>query len=184
MVNNQQLVDRLYGDYRQNHEFLMQNQQISFANDYKSQFSKVILLSSASFFEVEILETIKKQLNPGLCELTYEFIKNKALARQYHTLFDWDKRNANKFFSLFGDNFKQFMSNKVSLEEGLASAISDFITIGSLRNQLAHQNYAAFVLNLTAEEIFEKHSNAYNNFILKIPGYMNEFKEMSQDVTV
>lgn len=176
MDENDQVVNRLYTDYQHNCEYLLRNQQISFVSDYKSQFSKVILLSSASFFEVEILETIKKQLNPSYCELTAEFIYNKALVRQYHTLFDWNKRNANKFFSLFGDNFKRFMTNKVSSDDVLSSAISDFIIIGELRNQLAHQNYAAFVLNMTADEIFEKYLNAYKNFILKIPNYMLEFR--------
>lgn len=177
METNTNIVSRLYLDYTQNCEYLLQNQQISFANDYKYQFSKVILLSSASFFEVEVLETIKKELNPSNCELTNEFIQNKALVRQYHTLFDWNKRNANKFFSLFGDKFKSFMTNKVSSDDLLASAISDFIILGDLRNQLAHQNYAVFVLQMTAEEIYQKYLNAYKNFIQKLPAFILEFRE-------
>lgn len=170
------LITNQYNDFCGNYSFLLKNTQISFANEYKSQFSKVMLLSVASYFESAIIKTIKEALNPSDCTLTDEFISKKALARQYHTLFDWDKRNANKFFAFFGDDFKQFMINKINQDRELESAISSFITIGSLRNQLAHQNYASFNLQLTAEEIHNKFQEANNFFVSRIKDFIVEFR--------
>ncbi|MGR5080883.1 HEPN domain-containing protein [Photobacterium swingsii] len=169
-------VERLYSDYTNYHSYLMNNAQVSFASEYKSQFSKVILLSSASYFENKVIKTILAFLNPNDCVLTNSFIENKALTRQYHTLFDWNKKNANKFFSYFGNDFKSFMENKVSNDATLKTSISNFMELGDLRNQLAHNDYAMFHLQLTPEEIFDKFQSA-QIFINSINSFASEFTE-------
>lgn len=169
-------IESMYSEYIDNYTFLIEQGMVSFATEYKSQFSKVMVLSAASFFESRVVEEVKINLNPSDCELTNEFISRKALTRQYHTLFNWDSNNANQFFSLMGDGFKSYMATKVRESGDLSSAISDFISIGRLRNRLAHENYALFQVNDTAEEIYNKFINANNNFINRLPTLFGEYR--------
>ncbi|WP_421258791.1 HEPN domain-containing protein [Aeromonas sp. 600886] len=176
-------IESMYEDYIDNYNFLLGQGMISFATEYKSQFSKIMVLSAASFFEARVVEEIKTNLNPSNCELTKEFISRKALTRQYHTLFNWDSSNANQFFSLMGDGFKSYMATKVRESDELSLAISDFISIGRLRNKLAHENYALFQVSDTAEEIYNKFINANNNFINRLPALIVEYREGQQTIT-
>jgi hypothetical protein len=86
-------------------------------------------------------------------------IKVKAIARQYHSWFDWDKNNINKFVSLFGDDFRAFMANRIKAQE-LEKAVTDFMTIGRDRNRLVHENFAAGYLEATTEEIYSTYQSA------------------------
>lgn len=56
---------------------------------------------------IAIYETSKKT-----CPLPIaEFIRNKAIERQYHTYFNWKENKAtsiNGFWGLWGDEFKNF----------------------------------------------------------------------------
>lgn len=168
-------IESMFQNYNSYYQFLMEHNEISFANDYKSQFSKVMLLACASYFESQVVMKIHCMLNPSQCGLTHDFIDNKALVRQYHTLFDWKKRNANQFFSFFGVQFKDFMVSKVNSNSELSRSISDFMEIGELRNKLAHNNYATFVLESTAEEIYQKFLNAHN-FVSSLDTFSGEFR--------
>ena len=80
--------------------------------------------------------------------------------RQYHTYFDWDEKNANKFFSLFGSDFKDKISKKVEADEELTNSIIAFLELGSIRNKLAHLNFANYPLDKTADEIYNLYKNA------------------------
>lgn len=122
-----------------------------------------MLLSAASFFEKEISDTLVKfaSSHTGDNELIISIIKQKAISRQYHTYFDWDSgKNANKFFSLFGNRFKESMVDKVRADERLDSAIKSFLEIGQERNKMVHQNFAEVVIDKTAEEIFKLYESS------------------------
>ncbi|MCD9545021.1 hypothetical protein GLP24_09190 [Photobacterium carnosum] len=162
-------IAALFNDYSDNYAFLMNNNQVSIANDYKAQYSKVMLLSTASYFENKIIQIMLDILNPNMCLINYGFMKTKALKRQYHTLFNWDQDNANQFFSLFGSEFKEFMKTKLSEDAALNESIRDFMILGSTRNKLVHGNYATFQLIFTAEDIFAKFENAIKFVDLLIP---------------
>jgi len=168
-------VEQLFNNYEENYNSLMQSNEISFATDYKNQFAKVILLACASYFETKVVSTVIDSLNTESCPLTYNFVSRKALKRQYHTLFSWDAGNANSFFSFFGEEFKKFMGERVKEDEGLKSSIQDFLLLGSLRNQLVHDNYAMFSLELTVEDMWEKFENA-QQFVFNIKNMTNDFK--------
>ncbi|HCO5676375.1 HEPN domain-containing protein [Escherichia coli] len=169
-------IESMFNNYKCYYDFLLTHNEISFANDYKSQFSKVMLLACASYFETLVVTKIHCMLNPSQCNLTHDFIDNKALTRQYHTLFDWKKRNANQFFSFFGPKFKEFMIEKVKSSTELTKSISDFMEIGELRNKLAHNNYATFVLESTAEEIYNNFLNAHS-FVSQLDTFSTQFRE-------
>ncbi|WP_353570040.1 HEPN domain-containing protein [Candidatus Albibeggiatoa sp. nov. BB20] len=167
-------IEKLFSDYTENYALLIDKGEISFANDYKNQFAKIVLLACASYFESKLTKILLDTLNTQTCPLTYSFISKKALTRQYHTLFRWDDKNANSFFGLFGlfgDDFKIFMKQQVKDNEQFKIAIEDFLELGRLRNKLVHDNYVTFLLNLTVEEIQQKFSSAQS--------FINQFKHLA-----
>lgn len=176
-IEEKEVIDKLYKDYKDQHARLIDVGEVTIANAYQSQFSKVLLLASASYFESATIIVIHNMLNPSQCSITKLFIDNKALKRQFHSLFEWERRDAgvNRFFSLFGADFKDFMKEKVKQDDLLKQSMGDFIELGDQRNKLVHENYASFRLNLTTEEIYRKFKNAHI-FIDKLGEYTNEFR--------
>ena len=94
--------------------------------------------------------------------LVPDLVKNKAINnRLYFTFFDWNKgTNANQFFAIFGDAFKKRMIQEVTDNNQLQLSIKAFLEVGRDRNRLVHQNFASFVLEKTAAEIFELYERA------------------------
>lgn len=156
------IIDRQYKNGNELIEYLKEHQQISLQNEAENNFRKTLLLSVASFFEKEISETViefaKSQSNNN--ELVISIIKQKAVNRQYHTYFDWEASNANIFFSLFGDEFKNRMVNEVKNDEKLDNSIKSFLELGRERNKIVHQNLAEIVIDKTAEEIYNLYKSA------------------------
>ncbi|WP_054114117.1 HEPN domain-containing protein [Marinagarivorans algicola] len=166
----------IFNNYEVNYAALMERKEISFANDYKSQSAKVALLACASFFEGQIREEILEILSTNSCDLTRNFIIKKSLARQYHTFFDWKCSNANCFFGLFGDEYKEYVQSRIKSDTILCQSIKDFLELGALRNKLAHDNYATFSLELTVENIKDKFQSALE-FVKIIKPLSDDFKK-------
>lgn len=156
------VIDKLYDDYLDLLSYLQDNREISLLNDADNNFKKVLVISSASFFEHEItqilIQFINKYSNNNI--KIFSFTKRKAIDYQYHTYFDWDAKNVNKFLSLFGDEFKEVVKKDSKSNEQLEKAIQDFIRIGSTRNRLAHENFANFTLDMTSKDIYELYGSA------------------------
>jgi methionyl-tRNA synthetase len=96
------------------------------------------------------------------------FVRNKAIARQYHTWFTWDARNANNFFGLFGAQFKAIMTQRVTASEELQSSVKAFLELGAERNRLVHENFATFQMEKTLQEIYALY-NLANKFVDALP---------------
>ncbi len=157
------IIDQQYESGNSLVEYLKNQQQITFFNEAENNFRKTILLSSASYFEKEISETVIEfaKSHTDNNELVISIIKQKAVSRQYHTYFDWDKAtNANKFFSLFGEDFKNKMIKKVKDDPILDKSIKSFLEIGQERNKMVHQNFAEIVIDKTAEEIYKLYQDS------------------------
>ena len=109
-------------------------------------------------------------------------IENKAIKRQYHTLFDWDKNNTNKCWSLFGENTKNKVREQLDENEHLKAAERAFVELGRQRNLLVHENFAEYDVNTTVEEIYEKYKLAceFVSYIEKVldPSFV---KQLAQD---
>jgi hypothetical protein len=105
-----------------------------------------------------VVEFIREKATRSI--LVEEFVRNKAVARQYHTWFKWGENNANQFFGLFGADFRAAMVNRVKASEELRESIKAFLDIGEDRNQLVHQDYATFPLEKTLEEIYVLYQKA------------------------
>jgi hypothetical protein len=165
------IVDRLYIEYIDIISFLNKESQPSLSSDTDKYFKKVILLSSASFFEHEIqnilITFVKESTNDDLRIIN--LLKKKAIGGNYHTFFAWGEKNnpnkpgknANTFFSLFGNDFKIEVQEEIKNDEKLSKSIKSFLEIGHLRNILVHSNFAAYNLdNKTTEELYTLHKES------------------------
>jgi hypothetical protein len=170
-------ISKMFDEFQENYEYLMTEAQISFANDYKSQFTKVLLLSVASYFEVKVTELLKQILLAEQCIMVKSFLDKKALSRQYHTLFQWDQgaKGVNQFFGYLGTDFKSFMSKKQEASTELQDAIADFMQLGAARNSMVHGNYATFKLDMTADDVKQKFESALI-FVDGLLTYAEEFR--------
>ena len=153
----QTIIDKIYSDNKQLIEYLIEERQVSFISDAENNFKKNLLLSIASFFENIIINILIKFVENKSQSDTklISFIKSKALKRQYHQLFDWDSNTANRFFSWFGEDFKNQMRLLVNDDEKLNTSIKSFLEIGKERNRLVHQNFGEIYIEKTADEIYE-----------------------------
>ena len=160
------VVDTLQDEYSSIVDFLSIENQPSLASDVNKHFKKVLVLSSASYFEHEIQNILTSFVancsNDNI--MVISLLKQKAISQQYHTYFDWgtknqpDKpgKNANKFFSLFGDDFKKEMETIIKQDTSLDESIKAFMEIGHLRNILVHSNFASYNFdNKTTDEIYK-----------------------------
>lgn len=163
-------VDILHEEYQSIVGFLNENSQPSLSSDVNKYFKKVIILSSASYFEHKIQEIViqyvANKTNSDIKVLN--FLKKKAIIMQYHTYFSWGEKdnpekpgkNANVFFAMFGDDFKQEMELKIKASPELDLSMKSFLEIGHLRNILVHSNFAAYNLdNKTTDEIIALYRN-------------------------
>src|SRR5260370_4016942 len=156
------LVRAIYDDNSQLLAYLRSKQELSFANSVQNILPKVLLLATASHLEFELQNLILQYFR----EITdnrghaVSFVEKKAILRQYHTLFSWDTGNANSFFALFGSDFKVAMTSLSQTDAEFDRSVKDFVVIGALRNKLVHQNYAAFTMENTADEIWRLYESA------------------------
>ena len=172
------IIDSLYKEFTDLLSFLDKAKEISLRSTVDVTFKKTLALSAASYFEDEIRKLLLKFVDESSNSnnLLISFVRNKAIARQYHTYFDWRGKNANSFFSLFGDEFKQSAVEDINSDENLKQSIKDFLDLGNTRNELAHLNFANIELNKTAEEVYEQFKNA-QKFLAYVKKKLNEFHE-------
>ena len=57
--------------------------------------------------------------------------QKKAVSHQYHTWFNWEKKNAYSFFGLFGKVFQDHMKTVVAGDQELGSSIRRFWRLGA-----------------------------------------------------
>ncbi|MCQ4286368.1 HEPN domain-containing protein [Pseudomonas stutzeri] len=152
-------VQVLYGQVKEIDEFLMGSGEISLKSAADSNFRKSVLLASASFFETEItniIVSLAQEVTKNDHRIV-SFVQKKGLARQYHSLFNWDSKNCNAFLGLFGEDFKTEFCKLITMDDALDKAIKAFIEIGAERNRLVHQNFGQYTIEKTSEEIYELH---------------------------
>jgi hypothetical protein len=163
MDGNGDIVRQRYKEFKDMVDYLETNKEISLKIVADDNLKKVLLLSAASYFEDEIkdiiLSFVEKNSDDNL--MIKSFVKNKAVERQYHTYFDWNAKNANKFFSLFGEEFKNRAEEDVKDNSDLKKPILAFLEIGNLRNELVHGNFAVFPIEKTVEEIYDLYRLAH-----------------------
>jgi len=154
-------VERIHGELLSLREIVASANSPSDLSAFDSLASKALLLAAASYFERVICDAIEGTArDTGTSEPFVHFISKQGLKRRYHQLFDWDKTNANSFFSLFGPEFKTSMEAEIKTNDSLKTAVTDFMYLGSQRNQLVHQNFASFLLDPSLEDLWTKFRSA------------------------
>ena len=159
-------IQTLIDDYRDLNKFLMDNGQVSESLTVAEHYRKILLLSCASYYETRIVEIINKFVEAKAADNRISaFVSNKAISRQYHTYFNWDQTsNINSFLGLFGADFKDQISAEIKADKALQEQIKAFLTIGSERNKMVHNNFLEFTLDKTFDEIVALHEKG-NLFI-------------------
>jgi len=169
-------IDRLYSEASSVMQILREKAEISLEISANENLRKALLLAATSHFENRICGMVMDFVREraGGSVIVEQFVRNKAIARQYHTWFEWKENNANKFFSLFGSEFLKLMKEQVQQSDDLRDSIKAFMEIGNYRNRLVHQDYATFPLDKTMEEIFQLYQKALL-FVESIPIMLREF---------
>ena len=148
-------IQTLIDDYRDLNKFLMDKGQVSESLTVAEHYRKILLLSCASYYETRIVEIINKFVEAKAADNRISaFVSNKAISRQYHTYFNWDQTsNINSFLGLFGADFKDQISAEIKADKALQEQVKAFLTIGSERNKMVHNNFLECKLDKTFDEI-------------------------------
>ena len=145
-------VESLYGDYIGLLEDLSDRSPSGLAALNRS-FHKVVLIAAASNLEARVKRTVRDLFETeGRFELG-TFVDKAVMARSYHTLFSWNDGKATGFFTSFGDACSERFKQRLKNDEVFRTEHDAFMRLGSLRNQLVHQDYATFTLETTPEEL-------------------------------
>jgi RiboL-PSP-HEPN len=172
------VVDRLHEQFTELVGMLDKAAEPSLRAFADDSFRKSLLLCAASHFETEVTSAltsfVEEASNSNV--LISAFMRNKAIGRQYFTLFSWDGTNANQFFGYFGPEFTNYMKARVKAEPQLDESIRAFLEIGRERNRLVHQNYGMFTLEKTADELYQRYQQE-RKFIELFPLALKEFLE-------
>jgi len=170
------IVDVLHKEFKELVDYLDINNEVSLRSLADDNFRKSLLLASASFFEKELT----KGVIDFVIESTYKdhvvawLVQKNVINQKYHSWFEWDKVNANKFFALFGADFSKEAKSAVKSDNELEKSIRDFMELGLSRNRLVHQDFASFTLEKTSEEIYASYKNALI-FVRWFPKFIREF---------
>lgn len=127
----------------------------------EGNFRKTLLLSAASYFEARLSKIVEQfaRQNSDI-DLLGDLVRNRVISRQYHTWFDWDRSNANKFYQMFGEIYVRHMAQVLSANSTLEESVKAFMEIGRDRNRIVHQDYGTIYVEKTAEEIYSSYKKA------------------------
>ena len=155
-------VDLLYQDF-QRLLAVVGREDVSLEVSLRITFSRSLFIASASYFEEQIERQVVDFMDSHDTgnELIKELVRQKAFGRQYHALFNWNAKNVNQFFALFGSAFSRSMRQYVDGNHDYQDAVSAFLEIGVARNAIAHKDYFHFAIdNKTTEEIYAIYKSA------------------------
>ena len=172
-------VDRLYSDFIQIISQIDAS-DISLRISAEEMFQKSLYIAIGSHFERRITEYILDFVGKSSRNsvLVTEFV-GKLMSRQYHNFFAWgDAKNANRFFSMFGGDFKNHMAEYVRNNPEYDEAIRAFLEVGDVRNQVAH-DFGTVSLEKTADEIYARYKEALA-FVEQILLRFEEFEKSRQ----
>jgi hypothetical protein len=154
---NPTIIDTIYERNMEILKYLDSRKEVTYRSDFEEAFRKNLVLSISSYFEhligQIILEFVKEKTRRN--ELICNFVKQKGVTRQFHTFFEWQGKNANVFFSLFGQEFKQRCESRVKSDPELDAGVRAFLELGETRNLLVHLNFADYQLEKTSQEFYQ-----------------------------
>ena len=155
-------IERLCEEHDELIEHLLATGRITWKSRADDQFAKALLLAVASRFETLLTTCVVETFDNAMggSDALVAFVRKEAIERRYHTWFAWRGKNANQFFGSFGEDFKDAMAAKVKNDPELDDAVKAFLELGSLRNQLVHEDYATFSMQKTPTEVLAQYRSA------------------------
>ena len=162
IIRNPVLIKGMFNSCVSELNELKDRSQLSSYLDMNQLLTKSLLLSCASFYETEIVSTVRFTLESGgLNESVASFLDRSAVEGQFYKWFDFrGAKNTNPFLSKFGPDFKDRMRAEIDKRVSRQMAEANFLELCKKRNESVHRNYAAYSLDLTLEEIHNKHKSA------------------------
>lgn len=172
-------VESLYQDQKKMLDELS-HREPSFHSTLQTMLPKVLMLAAASEFEHFVCAHIRDYVAESSSGDRISFlVERKAINRQYHTYFDWPRQKAGTFWALFGPNFKKAVEGKISEQDDLSLGLKAFLEIGSVRNNLVHNNYADVTISYTLGEVYDLYVKGCN-FVEALPSLLRIDIETSQ----
>ena len=175
-------VDALHREFGDLLAVLDEAGEISLRSTADANFRKALLLAAASYFERQLTDVVvsfaEAATSPN--HVVAWLIKRRVVERQYHTWFAWDARNANRFFGMFGDSFRDHMRSLVDENNKLSLSIEAFMEIGRERNRMVHQDYGSYTLEKTSEEIYEMYRSA-TRFVERFSQELRRYSSIGED---
>ena len=161
------IVDRLHSEFSDLLTFVATD--MSLQNVANDQCRKGLLLSAASYFEHTITRIVTEwveRLAPHNTQIV-EFVRKKGISYQYHTWFDWERRDARAFAGLLGAPIKDFIKEQWKGNSEAEESLRDFLELGESRNRLVHQNFGTFTMEKTTDDIYRLYQSAR-----RFPGFL------------
>ena len=179
--NGEDAIEGMCEEHNALIKHLQETNRVSWQSRVDEQFAKTLLLAVASYFETRMTTCVLDVFGETTTgsDVLVSFVRTHAVARRYHSWFDWDKKTANKFFGAFGKDFAAEMSAKVRDNRDLDDAVRAFLEIGALRNALVHENYATFSMPKTPSEVLDQYLTA-KRFVDGFAGDLRDFIAMQQ----
>ncbi len=172
------VIDQMVDDHGELARHLLEAGQPSLLNNSDAAFRKSLTLAAASSFESQVKAHLLAFVSARSSSdaLTIAFVKNKALERQYHTLFEWKGTSANSFFGLFGAGFRQHMAARTKADKTLDDSIRAFLELGNLRNEIAHQDFVSYPMEKTVTDVYDLYKRA-RMFVDGLPSFLAGYVE-------
>lgn len=76
-------------------------------------------------------------------------------------MFTWNSKKINSFFGLFGGDFLDRAKKRMNSDPSFKKACDDFMRLGKLRNEIAHEDFFAYPLDLTSDEVCSLYQSAF-----------------------
>lgn len=146
------VLDGLLQRHKQLDSFLRANAELSLAIEAELLFKRAFVVACGCYCEESLVDVLHRFAASAGDQRLSAFVKNRALERRYHDLFEWSAANANKFWSCFGEAFKESALSRLRADEAAARSVRGFMTLGRLRNSVAHR-FATVSVDQTLDEL-------------------------------
>lgn len=155
-------IETFFSTHKAVYDFLLENGELTFASEANNNFRRSLVLAIASSFEHEVTAIMREipRVHASGSAVIAGILEQRVVSRQYHTYFDWEGKNANKFFGMFGPEFSERAKAYVKENQTLKQSITDFLQLGETRNKLVHLDYVTFDVDKSPDDIITLYRSA------------------------
>lgn len=163
------IIDDYYDQYSALIKKLVDEGSLSEAQALQDTLRRTSVVGAASFFEQALKDALLTFVSnrSGSDPAVTTIVKMSLIDRGFHQMFQWEGKNANKFFSHFGSELGEEMKKGCAGE--LKSPVQSFMELGNLRNCIVHQNFHIFYFEKTLDECYASYRDAqqFVSFVLQ-----------------